>query len=471
MKLRLCPQNSSIQKLPRTLLLNTMLIIGLSGLTLPARAQPMRAPSTLTPSSAAEETASAEKFFSETPFQEWQKAGQARQIPWKVSITGAGLGFHQRLVSKIAVELPGSELIRRRQDGQLILLVQVTDASGRAYRNFGILGLESLKPELVKNDVVFSWGAYALPGDYKVALALYDKKSGEHDFAENSFRVERLKNDPLPEAWQDEPSWEYWDPLTDSIDTMFRPDVEGRLHLPVHSAKPMHVEVLADVTPSDYFHGSYDFYHLYLRGALPLFKAFTQLSVTNGSLQAATLDLVQRRVPFAQDELNNKEFDWKKLKSTLESANGPGVVDVRSVQHGGQNPVFLRDEIVRRMGKALESPGPEVFIIVGSPMDSYSFQDLPPLYMAEGHDVRVFYVQYIPPSLQTVDLSPLAGMPAVVGPRQRRHGPIVRRPVYVSSPANVQKMLKPLKVKAFQVSTPEDGRKVLARILEEIRRP
>jgi hypothetical protein len=30
----------------------------------------------------------------------------------------------------------------------------------------------------------------------------------------------------------------------------------------------MHVEVLADVTPSDYFHGSYDFYHLYLRGAL-----------------------------------------------------------------------------------------------------------------------------------------------------------------------------------------------------------
>ena len=49
--------------------------------------------------------------------------------------------------------------------------------------------------------------------------------------------------------------------------------------MPVNSAKPMHVEVLADVTPSDYFHGSYDFYQLYLRGALPLFKAFTQLSV------------------------------------------------------------------------------------------------------------------------------------------------------------------------------------------------
>jgi len=32
-------------------------------------------------------------------------------------------------------------------------------------------------------------------------------------------------------------------------------------------------------------------------------------------------------------------------------------------------------------------------------------------------------------------------------------------------------MLKPLKVNAFQVSTPEDARKVLARILEEIKRP
>ena len=169
-----------------------------------------------------------------------------------------------------------------------------------------ILELQSLKPELAKSDVVFSWGAYALPGDYKVAVALYDKKSGEHDFAENTFHVDRLKNDPLPEAWKDEPSFEYWDPLTDNIDAMFRPDVEGRLHMPVSSTKPLHVEVLADLTPSDYFHGSYDFYHVYLGGALPLFKAFSQLSLANGSLQVAALDLVKKQVTFAQDDLSNK---------------------------------------------------------------------------------------------------------------------------------------------------------------------
>ena len=118
----------------------------------------------------------------------------------------------------------------------------------------------------------------------------------------------------------------------------------------------------------------------------------------------AALDLVKKQVTFAQDDLSNKDVDWKKLKLTLESANGPGVVDVRNVQHGGQDPVFLRDEIVRRMGKAADSQGPEVFIIVGSPMDSYSFQNLPPLYMAEGHDVRVFYIQYVPTSIQTVSL-------------------------------------------------------------------
>ena len=38
-------------------------------------------------------------------------------------------------------------------DGNLILLVQVTDTSGNAYRNFGILELDSLKPELAKGDV------------------------------------------------------------------------------------------------------------------------------------------------------------------------------------------------------------------------------------------------------------------------------------------------------------------------------
>ncbi len=408
-------------------------------------------------------------FFAQVPFDQWEKEGPARQIPWKVSSSGAGLSFQQRLVSKIAVSLPGSELIRRRQDGTLILLVQVTDATGHAYRNYGILELDTLKPELAKSDVVFSWGAFALPGDYKVSVALYDKKSGEHDFAENMFHVDRLKNDPLPEAWKDEPSFEYWDPLTDSIDAMFRPDVEGRLHMPISTEKPVHVEVLADLTPSDYFHGSYDFYHVYLGGALPLFKAFSQLSLANGSVQVAALDLVKKQVTFAQDDLRNKEVDWKKLKRTLESANGPGVVDVRNVQHGGQNPVFLRDELVRRMGKAADSQGAEVFIIVGSPMDSYSFQDLPPLYMAEGHDVRVFYIQYVPTSIQTVPLG--TDQAIVMGHHNEGHHVLARRPIYASSPANVQKMLKPLKVNAFQVSSPEEARKALARILQEIKRP
>ena len=409
------------------------------------------------------------KLFAQVPFAQWEKQGPAREIPWKVSATGSGLSFQQRLVSKIAVALPGSELIRRRHDGDLVLLVQVTDAAGHAYRNFAILELQSLKPELAKTDVIFTWGAFALPGDYKVAVALYDKKSGEHDFAENMFHVDRLKNDPLPEAWKDEPSFEYWDPLTDNIDAMFRPEMEGRLHMPVSSAKPLHVQVLADLTPSDYFHGSYDFYHVYLGAALPLFKAFSQLSLANGSLQVAALDLVKQQVTFAQDDLSDKEVDWKKLKLTLESANGPGVVDVRNVHHGGQNPVFLRDELVRRMGKLADSQGPEVFIIVGSPMDSYSFQDLPPLYMAEGHDVRVFYIQYVPMQFQTVSLG--ADQPIVMGHHNPGRHAMARRPVYASSPANVQKMLKPLKVNAFQVSTPEDARKVLARILEEIKRP
>src|SRR5450432_655974 len=410
-----------------------------------------------------------ERLFADAPFDQWQKQGPMRQIPWKVTAAGSGLSFHQRLVSKIAIELPGSELIQRRQDGRLILLVQVTDNAGHAYRNFGILELQSLKPELAKSDVVFSWGAYALPGDYKVAVAMYDKKSGEHDFAENTLHVDRLKNDPLPEAWKDEPSFEYWDPLIDTMDAMFRPDVEGRLHMPVTTEKPLHVEVLADLTPSDYFHGSYDFYHLYLRGALPLFKAFTQVALTNGSMQAAALDLVKQRVTFAQDDVHKKDVDWKKLKLTLESSNGPGVVDVRNVQHGGQNPVFLRDELVRRMGKAAGSEGPEIFIIVGSPMDSYSFQDLPPLYLAEGHDVRVFYIQYVPLALHSIALG--SDQSYIMGQHNHQSRIIARRPILASSPANVQKMLKPLKVNAFQVSTPEDARKVMARILDEIKRP
>src|SRR5438270_5284357 len=51
--------------------------------------------------SPAADQAMSKKLFAETPFEQWEKEGPARQIPWKVTASGTGLSFQQRLASKI----------------------------------------------------------------------------------------------------------------------------------------------------------------------------------------------------------------------------------------------------------------------------------------------------------------------------------------------------------------------------------
>jgi len=56
-----------------------------------------------------------------------------------------------------------------------------------------------MKPEMNKSDIVFLWEAFALPGDYTVDVALYDKATESTILLRGQLRVDSLKNDPLEE--------------------------------------------------------------------------------------------------------------------------------------------------------------------------------------------------------------------------------------------------------------------------------
>src|SRR6266567_1807688 len=274
---------------------------------------------------------SVESVFAGTPFNKWLGEGPYQSMPWEVRASAHLLSIHQRLIADIAVQVPGTELVKRRADDHITLLVQVTDKGGATYRTYGVLELSNMKPEMNKSDVVFSWDAFALPGDYSVDVALYDKASGEHNFLHGKLRVDSLKNDPLKndtvqDVWQGLPSFEFWSPTREGLDFLFHSDIEGRLHLPLKTKRPVRLEVLADVSPSDVFKGSTAEYERYLAVALPTFKALSQINVSNGSLHLATLDLIQHKVRFTQDD--GKDLDWLRLKPTLAATSGPGVVSV-----------------------------------------------------------------------------------------------------------------------------------------------
>jgi len=391
------------------------------------------------------EEPSTDSVFADAPFDKWAAQGNHQEVPWEVQTSADRLSFHQRLIATIQVQVPGPELLKRSHDDHITLLVEVRNGQGVSSRNFGVLELNELKPEMKRSDVEFSWQAFAVPGQYELSVALWDKKSGEHNFLRRLFHVDAYRNDPLPEMWRGLPAFEFWSTKRDGPDYMFHADIEGRPNLSLATRRPIEMEVLLDMTPSaEIFRGNYGYYNRYLSAALPTFKIFNQINLKNGSRTAAALDLVQMRVVFEQSD--GKELDWAVLRKTLSPDSGPGTVSVKDLQNRQQSPVYLREEIVRRLkagSNHAAKPGVKplrVFVVLGSPMDFYTFPKLPEIETGEEQDCVIYYLQF--------EFTQREGVTGAIN--------------------NVGKMLKPLKMRSFEVRSADDVRRALAKMLDEL---
>jgi hypothetical protein len=134
------------------------------------------------------------------------------------------------------------------------------------------------------------------------------------------------------------------------------------------------------------------------------------------------------------------------LRKALSADNGPGVVSVKDLKNKQQSPVYLREEIVRRIkadaeleGKQQEKPL-HVIVLVGSSTDFYTFPKLPDIETGEEQDCVIYYLQF--------EFSQREGI--------------------TGAASNVEKMLKPLKIRSFEVRSADEARKALARILVEL---
>ncbi|HLK53232.1 MAG TPA: hypothetical protein VKU42_07240, partial [Candidatus Angelobacter sp.] len=321
-----------------------------------------------------------EKVFAAVPFDQWVRQGPQAPLPWKVKVQLDGLSVHQRLQAHIDMELQGKDLAARPQGDRIIAFIQINDAAGHAFRDYSFFSLKNIPPQFKKQKAVLDWNFFIVPGEYKVTVALFDGLSREHNLMESSLHIGPVKDDPLPDSWKGLPAVEFMRrPVApvDVPDELFQPDVTGKLHLPLVTKSPVRLELLADVTASNLFRGSERFYNRYLSVALPLLKALSQINLEHGSLSVAMLDLRSRRVTFEQD--NVKDLDWPRARAVLAPENGPFTIDIKALEQRRESPAFLQDELLRRLntphGQIQEREPFHVFVIIGSPMDFYSFRD------------------------------------------------------------------------------------------------
>jgi hypothetical protein len=394
--------------------------------------------------------------FQKVPFDEWLKGGEDARIRFTMKVMPARLSVHQRMAVMVGVEVDGSEFVKRPKSGQVVVFLEIRDRDGRVYRTHRPLTFDDSQKTSNLAAIHFEQSTFMTPGEYHVAVAVYDILSKEHSLKRTKLHVPEVAHDPLPGVWRDIPAVEFV-PVADPLEHWYLPEITSRLYLPVANEKAVRIEVVVNESPTETAMRRTGRVSTRNMGNLvPALKVISQMQVQNGSLNVTLLDLERRKVSFSQEEV--KTLDWERLKAALVE-NDPNTIDVHALENHEQNAQFFVSEIRKRL--EIETGATRVLIVLSGPMAFSKGQDLRPIEAAPEPGSRVFYIRYNPPQ------PPI--LPGMMGPGGRStRPPMTIPPRGVSTDDSLARTLKPLAPRVFDVTNPLEFRSALASIVGEI---
>jgi hypothetical protein len=349
----------------------------------------------------------------------------ASPIAWSVEVLPAELSSHQRLLAGVSVEF------RHPVSEKVTASVRFEDSDGKVWEN----------RDAVDHD--FIQYAFVLPGDYAVSVEI------RHVVVSKKLHVSPLKTEPLPDLWAGLPRVEFITSNPDSPDAWFLPEIESRLHLPVETRNPVHIDVLVNTTPGERFSAeSGGAAERNLSVLIPALKVVSQLELRHGTMDSALLDLTRRRDAGVQT--------WEGMKAFLARSN-PRVVDVGALS--GQWK--MRNFFLERLTSRVREPD-RVAIVLSGPAFFEDQEPAAPVELPEGVAPRVFYIR-------------CRDIPRwMLEPRPRPRPGARPRPSQRASFAlpldDLEKPLATPGARVFDVITPEQFRRVLAAVIEQISR-
>ena len=376
-----------------------------------------------------------DSLFSQLSFDQWRAEGKQSLRHCSFDIVPPELSAFQRLITGVTVDLESPELA----DHHALVLIQFQDSGGGIWQTHGSL---SRQPEYVRN-------AFVLPGDYSVSVAIYDPVTHRHAFAEKKLHAAPLKAEPLPGAWDGLPQVEFLPDDAELPDGWFLPSITSRLRLPVATRHPVHIDVLLNITPSDRANDSVAELRRNMSAVLPAMKVVSQIELGNGTLDVALLDLVGRRTIAASN--------WTETRAFLKQAN-PGIIDVRALDSRWSMRSFFLDQIAKRIGG---EPG-RVVIVLSGPAFLQDQESATNLALPGDPAPRVFYIR-----CRLIPRSVLAPRPR---PRPGARPRLPPRGAFLLPLDDLERPLNSSNAMLFDVITPEQFRRVLAVVLEEISR-
>ena len=419
------------------------------------------------PSLHAQDVAAPDRIFSAVPFERWLAEGEPTTLRWTVRVSAAELNVHQRLQTKIEIQLDGNELVSRRGHGGFVIMVQFEDSAKRLYQTHGGIDLQDVKDDAGKSNVQYLQEAFVLPGDYRVGVVIFDAKTGDHWAERRTLHVNALRNDPLPGAWKDLPAVELLHAM-EPPDSWYIPSVNSHLQLPVATRRPLRVEVLMNASSSGPSRGlsTGTANNRNLANLLPALKVLSQMEVAGGTLHITLLDISNRRVIFEQDAV--RQVDWPRLRDALNEAD-PNKIDAKSLGHRDQNAPYFFQQVRERLSNSGSPAGAaaeplHVLIVLAAPMTLDSGEKIRVPESEAKKQGPLYFVRYhLLPERAPLGYEPFARTRRGYGGMQPPAGPD-------EAFDSLQPLLKPLQPRLYDVYTPEQFRKALSSLLDEIAR-
>ena len=391
-------------------------------------------------------------MFRRFPFEQWRTEGNVTQIKWQFHVPAALLSPHQRLVQRFEALVDAPEVEKRRDHGQLVFLLEIEDSMGRKFRTRELADLSRIPADLKAKGASWAQDAFMLPGTYKVSMAVADAKTREHNFVRREVKVSGPRADPLPQASKELPVVEFVR-MYGQPDSWFQPSMRGVVALPVESKRPVHIDIVMNMTLSERAQGSLRAFRRNMSLLVPSLRVLAGMKPEQGSMDVTVLDLAHKK---KWEQAGARGLNWEKMREAFATVT-PGIIDVQSLAGKAAMQQFFWDSVLDRV-KPEERKGDEplrVVIVLSSPVFLERQYKVEPASFPKDPNRRVYYMQY----------RPVPPRPMMVRPDE---GPM---PAAVALPSDdLEHTLKLLDAKVFPIISPEQFRKALAAILADIGR-
>jgi len=366
------------------------------------------------------------------PISDWINAGEQAEFPWDLRLSDPHLRIDQRLEVSYVIHLNAKDLNRTGKAHELFFVSRISSPDGEwlDQPNIARYVVEQELPKGVQTQ--FFMRVCVQPGDYVLWLVLYDRQTGKHNVGRRRIRVPEFRGDPLPDIYRHMPLVEF--PQIDESEQNGPGFLTSRLYLPVHNKHALEVELISTLSPPEQWTGRTRVLRSHNDNAIGAIIALSQLELAGGTLSITGLDLVRHQVIFEEPSIHGP--NWQSLMEALKKAQIPEL-SAQALQGSKNNGAFFREFLSQRINSEGFDGSPiRVLIIVTSSQLFQRGSDLTPLQVEGDCRCRVYHLRF---RLNMADVFD-----------------------------EIEKIVKPLHPRTFNLITPRDLRKAIAEIVADL---